>query len=124
MVKVRAAELRKKDHEQLKKQVEDLKTELASLRVAKVAGGAPAKLAKIKSVRKSIATVLTVIHELKFSKLKADNKDKKKYLPLELREKRTRSIRRRLTKQQQSEVTLRIAKRLANFPQRRFSVPR
>ena len=121
MVKVKAVEVRKKDQDQLKKQVEDLKTELASLRVAKVAGGAPAKLAKIRSVRKSIATVLTVIHEKKRDQVKADNKGKK-YLPRDIRGRKTRAIRRRLTKKQENKVALRVLKRKQNFPQRRFAV--
>jgi large subunit ribosomal protein L35e len=121
MVKVKASELRKKDSEQLKKQVEELKTELASLKVAKVAGGAPAKLAKIKVVRKSIATALQVIHEQNLAKVKADSANKR-LKPLDVRGKRTRAIRRRLTKKQESALALRVLKRLRNFPQRRFAV--
>lgn len=121
MVKVRAQELRKKDPEQLKKQVEDLKTELATLRVAKVAGGAPAKLAKIRVVRKSIATALTVIHELQLAKVKADSANKK-YKPLDTRGKKTRALRRRLTKKQAGKLALKVLKRVRNFPQRRFAV--
>jgi large subunit ribosomal protein L35e len=121
MVKVKAHELRKKDQEQLKKQVEELKTELSTLRVAKVAGGAPAKLAKIKSVRRSIASVLTVIHEKKLSEVKANAKGKK-YQPLDVRGKRTRAIRRRLTKKQENKLALRVMKKKLNFQQRRYAV--
>ena len=121
MVKVKAFELRKKDQDQLKKQVEDLKTELSSLKVAKVAGGAPAKIAKIKSVRNSIVSVLTVIHEKKRDLVKAENKGKK-YLPRDIRGKKTRAIRRRLTTKQESKLALRLLKRKLNFPQRRFAV--
>lgn len=121
MVKVKASELRKKDQDQLKKQVEDLKNELSTLKVAKVAGGAPAKLAKIKVVRKSIATALTVIHEKKLSQVRLDSKGKK-YQPLDVRGKRTRAIRRRLTKKQENKLVLRVLKRKQNFPQRRFAV--
>jgi len=121
MVKVRAQELRKKDPEQLKKQVEDLKTELATLRVAKVAGGAPAKLAKIKVVRKSIATALTVIHELQLAKVKSESANKK-YKPLDVRGKRTRALRKKLSKKQQEKLVLKVLKRSRNFPQRRFAV--
>lgn len=39
------------------------------LRVAKVTGGAPAKLAKIKVVRKSIARVLTVYNQTQKAKV-------------------------------------------------------
>ena len=44
-------------------QLKELKQELGALRVAKVTGGAPNKLSKIKVVRKSIALVLTVLSQ-------------------------------------------------------------
>lgn len=121
MVKVKAYELRKKDDEQLKKQLEELKTELSHLRVAKVAGGAPSKLSKIRVFRKDVAKVLTIIHEKKRTQLKADLKGKK-YLPLDLRPKLTRAIRQRLTKEQANKLPLRVLKKKLNFPQRRFAV--
>lgn len=46
-VKVKCSELRTKDKKELTKQLEDLKKELTSLRVAKVTGGAPSKLSKM-----------------------------------------------------------------------------
>jgi large subunit ribosomal protein L35e len=62
-------------------QLKELKSELGGLRVAKVTGGAPNKLAKIKTVRKSIARVLTVIRQSTRNALKAkveeDSKNKK-----------------------------------------------
>merc|ERR1719384_2927223 len=63
MVKVKAKELRGKKKEELMKQLHELKTELSQLRVAKVTGGAASKLSKIRTVRKSIARVLTVVHQ-------------------------------------------------------------
>merc|ERR1712094_56783 len=65
MTKVKCYELRKtnKTKADLTKQLDDLKTELANLRVAKVTGGAAAKLSKIKVVLKNIARVLTVFNE-------------------------------------------------------------
>jgi large subunit ribosomal protein L35e len=62
-VKVRAHELRSKSKSDLVNQLKDLKSELSALRVAKVTGGAPNKLSKIKIVRKSIARVLTVYRQ-------------------------------------------------------------
>jgi len=47
MVRIRAQELRGKKKDELYKQVEELKQELASLRVAKVTGGAASKLSKM-----------------------------------------------------------------------------
>lgn len=52
------------------KKLEELKNELAQLRVAKVTGGAQSKLAKIKVVRKSIARVLTVYNQTQKSKVR------------------------------------------------------
>ena len=57
----KAYELREKSKDELLETLKDLKQELATLRVAKVTGGAQSKLAKIKSVRKGIARTLTVI---------------------------------------------------------------
>lgn len=82
-------------------QLKDLKQELAALRVAQVTGGAPNKLSKIKVVRKNIARVLTVVTENQRNALREAFKGKK-HQPLDLRAKKTRAIRRRLTKRQVS----------------------
>jgi large subunit ribosomal protein L35e len=121
MVKINAYELRSKSKTELTKQLDELKHELATLKVAKVTGGAASKLAKIKIVRKSIARVLTVHNQIQKAKLREEYKDKK-YLPIDLRAKQTRAIRRRLTKEQASKKTLRVVKRAANLPQRRFAL--
>ena len=49
--------------EELGKKLDDLKNELATLKVAKVTGGAASKLSKIRIVRKSIARVYIVMHQ-------------------------------------------------------------
>ena len=64
----------------------------------KVTGGAPAKLAKIGSIRKSIARVLTVTNQI--TKAKTRELFTGKFIPIDLREKKTRAIRRRLTPEQ------------------------
>ena len=46
-MKLRVHELRNKSKGDLEKQLEELKTELAALRVAKVTGGAASKLSKM-----------------------------------------------------------------------------
>jgi large subunit ribosomal protein L35e len=63
MAIIKCSELHQKKKEELVKQLEDLKTELGSLRVAKVTGGAASKLSKIRVVRKSIARVYIVMHQ-------------------------------------------------------------
>ncbi|XP_057955723.1 large ribosomal subunit protein uL29-like isoform X1 [Malania oleifera] len=99
MARIKVHELRGKSKAELLSQLKDLKAELALLRVAKVTGGAPNKLSKIKVVRLSIAQVLTVISQKQKAALREAYK-KKKFLPLDLRPKKTRAIRRRLTKHQ------------------------
>lgn len=130
VARIKVHELRNKSKVDLLAQLKDLKAELALLRVAKVTGGAPNKLSKMymlslpplryiywslkafgglymfvwicrKVVRLGIAQVLTVISQKQKAALREAYK-KKKFLPLDLRPKKTRAIRRRLTKHQVS----------------------
>merc|ERR1712130_767918 len=96
MVKVKAKDLRGKNKEDLLKQLDELKNELQTLRVAKVTGGAAAKLAKIYTVRKSVARVLTVINQTQKENLRKFYR-KKSHKPKDLRLKKTRAMRRALT---------------------------
>ena len=121
MVKVKAHELRTKQADELQKQLGELKSELAQLRVAKVSGGASAKLAKIKQVRKGVARVLTVQSEMRRSASKAEFANKA-FKPLDQRKKLTREKRRALTPGQKSKLTKRVQTRLSNFPMRRYAV--
>merc|ERR1711966_532385 len=105
----------------LTKQLDEMKSELASLRVAKVTGGAASKLSKIKVVRKSIARVLTVINQNKKDAARASYADKA-LKPLDIREKKTRAIRRRLTPEQASKMTKKMATKAKHFPVRKFAV--
>mmetsp|Transcript_80401 Transcript_80401/g.126982 ORF Transcript_80401/g.126982 Transcript_80401/m.126982 type:complete len:124 (+) Transcript_80401:79-450(+) len=121
MVKVKAYELRSKTSKELLKELDDMKSELAQLRVAKVSGGAASKLAKIKVVRKNIARILTVYN----TKQKAEARKQysgKKYVPLDLRPKKTKKIRQALKAEQKYAKTARTKKRESNFPMRRFAV--
>lgn len=72
-------------------------------------------------LRKSIAKVLTVINANQRHQLRIYYKNKK-YLPLDLRPKQTRAIRRRLTKSEASKVTDKQKKRQMHFPLRRYAV--
>merc|ERR1712022_31449 len=121
MAKIKVHDLKKSSKQDLLKQLEDLKTELQQLRVAKVTGGAASKLAKIKVVRKSIARVNTVFNQNVKKTLRKEYSDKK-YTPLDLRAKKTRAIRRRLTKAQASALTTREAKRQQYFPLRKYAI--
>lgn len=133
----------------MKKQLDELKTELGQLRVQKIAGGASSKLNRMyvcstsvldgescdgeegdrmltgweyrHDLRKSIARVLTVINANQRHQLRLFYA-KKKYLPLDLRPKQTRAIRRRLSKKDASRTTEKQKKRSTHFPQRKYAV--
>jgi len=119
-LKVRASELQNKKRDELLKQLDELKTELVSLRVQKITGGNASKLGRISVVRKSIARCLTVINQKTRANLRELYKGKK--LPLDLRAKKTRAIRRRLTKHERSQTTERAHKKAVHFPKRQFIV--
>ncbi|OXB71051.1 UNVERIFIED_CONTAM: hypothetical protein H355_009338 [Colinus virginianus] len=107
-VKVKAHELRGKTQGELVKQLEDLKKELSQLRVAQLSGGAASKVSKIIQIRKGIARVLTVYKEKQIKEARKAFKGKK-FTPLDLREKKTRAMRRELTFSQKRKVTVRCA---------------
>merc|ERR1712157_636161 len=121
MAKLKVSDLRTKSKQELLNQLKDLKAELALLRVAKVTGGAPNKLSKIKVVRLSIARVLTVISQNQKAAL-AKAYEGKKHKPLDLRVKKTRAIRKALTKEQANKKTVKIQKKTAQFGLRKFAI--
>jgi len=114
-------ELRVLKRDALLERLEKYKNELAQLRVSKVTGGAASKLAKIKVVRRSIARTLTVFNQTQKSELRKQCAGNK-FLPLDLRVKKTRAIRRRLSKDELSKKTLRQAKKDMHFPCRKYAV--
>ena len=143
-----AKEYRKKNDKDLLDDLKKLREDLQKIRFTKGSGTAVAKLSKIKDLRKQIARILTVIRENKkldvvkslrerVSKKEGnEEKDKKeeevkttiknlkmKHIPLDLRPKLTRAMRRRMTKFERKLVTLRQLKRKLNFPMRKFAVP-
>uniref|UniRef100_A0A674NTA1 Large ribosomal subunit protein uL29 n=1 Tax=Takifugu rubripes TaxID=31033 RepID=A0A674NTA1_TAKRU len=120
--KIKARDLRGKKKEELLKQLDDLKNELSQLRVAKVTGGAASKLSKIRVVRKSIARVLTVINQTQKENLRKFYKVRKKYKPLDLRPKKTRALRRRLNKHEESLRTKKQQRKDLLYSIRKFAV--
>ena len=72
-------------------------------------------------LRKSIAKVLTIINANQRSQLRLFYKNKK-YLPLDLRPKQTRAIRRRLSPHESGKVLEKQKKRATHFPQRKYAV--
>merc|ERR1711937_130936 len=79
------------------------------------------KQSKTKVVRKNIARVLTVINETQKGALRQHYAGLK-YAPLDLRVKKTRAIRRRLSQHEKGMQTGRQAKKAALFPLRKFAV--
>jgi large subunit ribosomal protein L35e len=118
--KIAAHTLRSQNKAELMKQLEDLKQELASLRVQKIAGGASSKVTKIHDVRKNIARVLTVITANQRQAVREQYKGKR--TPLDLRVKQTRAIRRQLTKHEATKITEKQKKKLMHFPQRKYAL--
>ncbi|KAL7960908.1 60S ribosomal protein L35, L29 family [Trichoderma compactum] len=118
--KVKSAQLWGKNKEELAKQLSELKAELGQLRIQKVASSG-SKLNKIHDLRKSIARVLTVTNATQRNQLRLFYK-KAKYLPLDLRPKQTRAIRRRLSPEDKARVLEKTKKRNTHFPQRKFAI--
>jgi large subunit ribosomal protein L35e len=149
--KVKTGQLWSKNKDDLSKQLKELKTELGQLRTQKIAGGSASKLTKMcvlslslvnnlqaggetviikqlmkfsfysHDLRKSVAKVLTVINANQRSQLRLFYKNKK-YLPLDLRPKQTRAIRRRLSKSESGKVLEKTKKRAVHFPQRKYAI--
>ncbi|CAF90126.1 unnamed protein product, partial [Tetraodon nigroviridis] len=120
--KIKARDLRGKKKEELLKQLDDLKNELSQLRVAKVTGGAfPSSPRCSRVVRKSIARVLTVINQTQKENLRKFYKGKK-YKPLDLRPKKTRALRRRLNKHEESLRTKKQQRKDLLYSIRKFAV--
>ena len=118
---VKAHELRLKKREELLSQLDELRKELSNLRVAKVTGGAANKVSKIRVVRKSIARVLTVLNQTQKHELHKFFANRK-FKPLDLRQKKTRAIRRRLRPSEKNAQTVGMKKRAMHFPKRKFAV--
>lgn len=118
---VKAYELRSMNKEDLLKTLTELRKELAELHVAKVTDGAASKVAKIKGVRKSIARVLTVFNQQQKESLRKAAVNAK-YVPKDLRSKKTRAMRRALSKSEASKKTHRQRCREAAFPKVKYAI--
>merc|ERR1712055_134193 len=115
-VRAKCSELRGKTKEDLLKQLDALKQEYASLRVTKLTNSTSAKVSKIKVVRKSIAAINIVIRQTTKQNLKKFYQ-LSKYKPLDMRRKRTRQIRKMLTKHERG---IKSAKQIASQTPRRI----
>ena len=141
---ISAKTYRKKNNTELLADLKKLREDLQQIRFTKVSGTAVSKLSKIKTLRKEISRVLTILRESKknevisnlLQKKEKEVKDGKeeeivktiknlkvKHIPIDLRAKRTRAMRKRLTKFENNLLTLKQLKRKLNFPKRKFAVP-
>jgi len=116
-------DLRKKSKSDLMEQVEKLKEELHQLRVAQVSGGAPAKVAMIRTTRKNIARIYTIISQITKQKVREQyQKTGNKLLPLDLRPKLTRRERLALPKHLRNKKTPKQKRLCRKYPKRKFAV--
>jgi large subunit ribosomal protein L35e len=141
---ISAKEYRKKNTTELLTDLKKLREDLQQIHFTKVSGTAVSKLSKIKTLRKEIARVLTILRENKKNevisnlktRVKKEKKDEKeeevketiknlklKHIPIDLRPKKTRAQRKALTKFENNLLTLKQLKRKLNFPKRKFAVP-
>lgn len=120
-MKVKTKDLRGKKKEELVKQLDELKQELANLRVAKVTGGTASKLSKIRVFRKNIARVLTVMQQNQKENLRKLYRGKK-YIPKDLRPQRTRAIRKALTSAEKRICTAKELRNRRKWPERVYAV--
>lgn len=121
MSKLKIRDLRDKKKEELTKQLEEMKQELANLRVAKVTGGTASKLSKIRVFRKNIARILTVINQNQKDNLRKFYRGKKRK-PIDLRPKLTRALRRQLSLKERNIKTRKESKKLRLWPKRRYAI--
>lgn len=121
MAKLKIKDLREKSKAELDKQLDDLKQELANLRVAKVTGGTASKLAKIRIFRRDIARILTVMSHNQRENLRKYYREKK-FKPRDLRPKLTRAMRKSLTPHEKAIKTRKQRRRSTFYPQRKFAI--
>merc|ERR1711937_1064222 len=121
MNRVKAHELRNKAEADCTEELAKHRKELAALRVSKVAAAPQVKLAKVRAVRKNIAKVLTVLNEKRRSEAK-DSMKKARYTPYDLRLKKTRAFRRRMTRFEKTRQTSRQQKKADNNKLRKYAV--
>ncbi|KAF8341427.1 uncharacterized protein EI90DRAFT_2989212 [Cantharellus anzutake] len=119
--KQRPSQLRLRTKAELIEKLAGLRQDLLKLRVLKVTSPTSPKLLGIRAARKDIARILTIMNQKARENLRKYYKDKDS-LPLDLRPKKTRAIRRRLTKHQLSVKTVAQRKKDIHFPIRKYAI--
>ncbi|KAJ1837641.1 60S ribosomal protein L35, L29 [Coemansia sp. RSA 2703] len=121
MVKVKVTDLRAKSQAELTQVLDQYKQDLMDLKVKQVASGSDVNGAKIRDTRRNIARVLTVITQQARDEVRAQYAGKK-YIPKDLRAKKTRALRRALTAEELSRTTVRQQKKNALFARRQYAI--
>ncbi|KAJ2796794.1 60S ribosomal protein L35, L29, partial [Coemansia helicoidea] len=119
--KVKVSALHEKSQAELTQSLDQYKRELLDLKVQQVAGAGASKGSKIRDVRKNISRVLTVITRKNRDSVIAQYAGKK-HIPKDLRAKKTRAIRRALTKHESTRRTVRQQKKDAHFAVRQYAI--
>lgn len=122
MSRVRFSELTSKSKDDLMTQLNDFKKELSHLRVAQQANGASTKLARIGTMRKNIARVLTALNQKQRDNLRKFAKDNNTPLAKSLRPKLTHRRRLALKSNELNRKTRRQMRVAAKFPKRVYAV--
>ena len=120
-VGIAAGELRNLTQEELVTKLRESKEELFNLRFQ----GATGQLenhGRLRAVRKDIARTLTVMNQEAKNSIRKHYASKGDKMPLDLRSKKTRAMRRRLTPAQAAKKTVKAAKKAANFPKRVYAI--
>merc|ERR1712151_1147595 len=107
---LRVSSLRNESKDALTAKLAELRQELATLKVAKVTAQSASKLGKINVVRKDIAKVLTVINQTRKSELQKLYRGKS-VRPVDLKPRKTRALRKRLNKHEESLKSLKTVRR-------------
>ena len=92
-----------------------------ALRVSKVSSQPQVKLTKIRMIRKNIAKCMTVLSEKRIDAARNEFK-KKKYTPVDLRQKKNRAYRRKLSPFEKAKKTVRGQKRADNLKLRKYAL--
>ncbi|KAK6194650.1 hypothetical protein SNE40_000248 [Patella caerulea] len=121
MARIKAKDYRGKKKEELDKKLDELKEELQTLRVATVTGGSANKLSKIRTVRKSVGRILTVMNQTRKDNLRKFYR-KKKWVPKQIRVRKTRAIRRALSVNEKNIKSKKQIRKAQNFPLRKYAV--
>merc|ERR1712001_385618 len=118
---LRVSNLREESKDNLTAKLAELRQELATLKVAKVTGGGPSKLGKINVVRKDIAKVLTVINQARKAELQKFYRGKNKR-PVDLKPRKTRALRKRLNKHEESLKSLKTVRREQRTAKKMYAI--